>query len=116
MRVLKPILRNLLLSPTRVVAIDDQRSWRGIDVYIAALHLAKAIKAASVRDRGGIMRPPSGLFPVAMIATGMLGRPAVPLNYLLKKEDLPYVIDDGNLDVLVTATPMLLHFGELPDK
>ena len=62
MRLLKPILRNLLFSPRRIAVIDDQRTWRAIDLYIGALHLAKAIKKQSSREKVGLMLPYSGTF------------------------------------------------------
>jgi len=116
MRPLKPILRNLLLGPTRIVAVDDQKTWRGIDLYIGALHLAKQIARTSDRPHVGVMLPTSGLFPMALIAGWMLGRTVVPLNYLLKPEELEYVINDAELDCVVTVTPMIEHFGELPKQ
>ena len=42
-----------------------------------------------------MMLPTSALFPVAMLATWMLGRTVVPLNYLLSQKDLAFVIDDA---------------------
>lgn len=114
MRPLKRILRNLLMNPTRIVAVDDQRSWRGIDIYVGALHLAKAIHQSSHRSHVGVMLPTSGLFPMALLAGWMLGRTVVPLNYLLKHEELEYVINDAELDLVVTVNPMLKMFGELP--
>lgn len=114
MRPLKPILRNLLLGPTRIVAVDDQKAWRGIDLYIGALHLAKQIAKTTDKPHVGVMLPTSGLFPMALIAGWMLGRTVVPLNYLVKPEELEYVINDAELDCVITVTPMIEHFGELP--
>lgn len=114
MRPLKPIVRRLLLNPTRVLAVDDQRSWRGIDLYVGALHVARAIAKASDRPHVGVMLPTSGLFPMALIAGWMLGRTVVPLNYLLKPEELAYVINDAELNLVVTVGPMLKMFGDLP--
>jgi long-chain acyl-CoA synthetase len=116
MRVHKPIIRRLLTGPRRVRIVDDQRSWKAIELYVGALHVARAIERASDRPHIGIMLPTSGLFPMALLATWMLGRTAVPLNYLLKADDLEYVIDDAELDTVVTATPMIEHFGPLPEK
>lgn len=114
MRPLKTILRQLLLHPTRIAALDDQRAWRGIDLYLGALHVARAIAQATDRPHIGIMLPTSGLFPMALIAGWMLGRTVVPLNYLLKPEELEYVINDAELDLIITVGPMLKLFGELP--
>lgn len=114
MRVLKPIIRHLLLSPKRIAVIDDQRAWRGIDLYVGALHLARTIERATDRPHVGVMLPTSGMFPLAMIATWMLGRTVVPLNYLLKSSELEYVIADAELDAIVTVKPMIEHVGSLP--
>ncbi len=116
MRVLKPILRNLIFRPTRIAVVDDRQSWKGIQLYIGALHLARAIEKETNRERIGVMLPTSGLFPMALIATWMLGKTVVPLNYLLKREDLEYVIENAELDLVVTATKMLEMFGEMPDS
>lgn len=115
MRVLKPILRNLIRHPFQVRVIDDQREWKGVTLYIAALHIARQIEQTTDRPHVGFMLPTSGLSPAALIAIWLLGRTAVPLNYLLKGEDLAYVIDHAELDTVITVGPMLEHFGPLPE-
>jgi long-chain acyl-CoA synthetase len=78
-----------------------------MDLYIGALHVAREIARTTDKPRVGIMLPTSGLFPMALLATWMLGRTAVPLNYLLKKEELEYVINDAEIDAIITVKPML---------
>jgi long-chain acyl-CoA synthetase len=114
MRVLEPILRNLLRGPRREVIVDDQRTWKALELYIGALHMARAIEQATDRPHVGIMLPTSGLFPLALLGVWRLGRTAVPVNYLLKNEDRAYVLDDAEVDTVITAKPMIEHFGELP--
>ena len=53
------------------------------------------------------MLPTSGLFPVALLAAWRLGRTVVPLNYLLSQDDLAFVIEDAELDAVITVGPML---------
>ena len=114
MRIAKTIARRLLLAPRRVAVVDDQRSWPGVKLYVGALHVAAAIKRESDAEHVGIMLPTSGLFPLAMLGTWMLGRTMVPLNYLLKRQELEYVIRDAEIDTVVTVTPMLEYTGPLP--
>jgi len=114
MRPLSLILRKMLSSPFRVAVIDDQRSWRSIDLIVGAWHLASHIERTTGRPHIGVMLPTSGMFPMALIAGWMLGRTVVPLNYLLKREELEYVINDAELDAVVTVQPMLQMFGEMP--
>ncbi len=46
---------------------------------------------------------------MAALAAWMLGRTVVPLNYLLKPDELQYVIDDCGTDIVLTAEPLLEH-------
>lgn len=114
MRVLKPILRNLLLAPRAIRVVDDQKTWRGYEIYVAALHLARAIERATDRPHVGFMLPTSGLSPVAIVAGWMLGRTVVPLNYLLKPDERAFILEDAEVDAVVTVGPMLEQFGALP--
>ncbi len=115
MKLYDRIRRTLLRRPFFEIAIDDFRRWRGIGMLYAAAHLAKAIKATTDQPRIGVMLPTSGLFPIALLAAWRLGRTVVPLNYLLSKEDLAFVINDAGLDAVVTIGPMLDFAGPLPD-
>ena len=114
MRVAQPIIRRLLTAPRRVVAVDDRRTWKGYQLYLGALHLARAIERQTESQQVGILLPTSALFGMTMVGTWMLGRTIVPLNYLLKPQELEYVIGDAGLDLVVTVTPMIDHFGALP--
>jgi len=116
MALLTPMLRNLLTPPWRCVVVDDQRRWRGIELYIGALHLARQIERVTSRPHIGFMLPTSGLTSMAIIATWMLGRTIVPINYLLSRKDRDYVIDNAELDAVITVKPMIDRFGAPPDN
>lgn len=111
MELLSAIRRNLLLRPFRGAVIDDQRTWRGIDLMVVAWHLAREIDRTSRAQRIGVMLPTSGAFPAAAIAAWTLGRTVVPLNYLLSRSDLEYVARDAGLDAVITVGPMLDFIG-----
>ena len=108
------IFLQLLTHPTRVAVVDDQRSWRGIDLVVGALHVATHLERAGQSPHVGLLLPTGGLFPMAALAGWMLGRTVVPLNYLLKDEDLQYVVDDSEIDTIVTVGPMLDFIGGAP--
>ncbi len=108
------ILRQIVRHPTRVMIVDDQRSWRGIDLLVGALHLAAEVERVSESRHVGILLPTGGLFPMAALGVWLLGRTVVPLNYLLKRSDLQYVVDDSEIDALITVGPMLEFVGEAP--
>lgn len=109
------IRKNLLRRPFRVVAVDDQRSWRGGVMWLLSQHLARTIRQSTNAERIGLMLPTSGLFPAALIAAWSAGKTAVPLNYLLSRDDLDYVSKDAGLDTIITVKPMLDFVGGLPE-
>ncbi|MEM6394239.1 MAG: AMP-binding protein [Planctomycetota bacterium] len=118
MALLRPILRRCLLDLRRPLLVDDQRTWRGLEVLGGTYHLAATIKQQTDRPHVGIMLPTSGAFAAALLATWQAGRVPVPLNYLLTPEDLRYVIEDAGLDCVLTAGKLLDHIGGdsvLPD-
>jgi long-chain acyl-CoA synthetase len=102
-----PIIRRLATHPTRTALVDEQRQYRGADILVGALHLAGQIERRCATPTVGVLIPTSGAFPIAALAAWMLGKTVVPLNYLLKKEELQYVIDDCGTDTVVTAQPLL---------
>lgn len=109
-----PILKSLLRRPKAPVIIDDKRTYKAAEVLIPALHVADRLAAVSSAKHVGILIPTSGGFPIAALACWILGRTAVPLNYLLKPEELQYVVDDAGLDTIITVQPMLDHLGDPP--
>lgn len=114
MKLLLGMIRKMVLRPWRVAVVDDFKSWRNFELYIAALHIARAVQGMTNREKVGIMLPTSGLFPAAAMGVWMLGRTIVPLNYLVKREDLEYMIADAELDVVITVGKMLEFIGGAP--
>lgn len=102
-----PILRRQLFHPLRTAAVDDRRAWRGVEILVAALNLADELSSISKSRTIGVMLPTGAAFPVAALAGWMLGRVVVPLNYLLKRDELEYIIRHSGMDTVVTAQPML---------
>lgn len=115
MRLLSAIRRQLAFRPFHRFVRDDQREWKGYELLVASWHLAAAIERATTSKAVAVMLPTSGLFPVAALAAWSLGRTLVPLNYLLAKSDLAYVLGDAGCDTVVTVQPMLDFTEGLPE-
>jgi long-chain acyl-CoA synthetase len=94
--------------------VDDQRTWRGIDLLAAAFMIADAIEARSKSRTVAFMLPTSGGAAAVALAGWILGRVVVPLNFLLKRDELEYVIADCQTDLIVTAQGMLDFMGYTP--
>ncbi|MDP1660910.1 MAG: AMP-binding protein [Phycisphaerales bacterium] len=113
-----PIIRTCLRYPLEHGVIDDSRSYRRIELLIAAMNLADVLDRTCQSKRGpvAVMLPSSGAFPIAALAGWISGRVVVPLNFLLKQEELQYVIDDCGCDTVVTATAMIDYLGFTPQR
>jgi long-chain acyl-CoA synthetase len=61
------------------------------------------------------MLPTSGAFPMAALAGWMVGKTIVPLNYLLKPEELDFVVKDCETDTILSVGQMLDFVGHRPD-
>lgn len=109
-----PVIRTALRGPLRVAAIDDSRTYRRLDVLIAALNLASDVRRICRTDTIGLLLPTSGAFPIAALAGWFAGKTVVPLNYLLKPEELQYVVADCGTDTILTVQPMLDYLERPP--
>ncbi len=109
-----PIIRALLAHPRRIAVVDDDRRWKSIELLVGAFYLASEIEARCKSKTLGIMLPSTGAFPLAALAGWMLGKTVVPLNFLLKQEELQFVVNDCETDTIITAGPMLHFVGFRP--
>lgn len=109
-----PVLKTLARSLTKPLITDDNRTYRGIEILVASQHLAAEIERTCSTWTCSVMLPSSGAFPIAALGAWSLGKTLVPLNFLLKRDELQFVIDDSGTDTLVTATPMLEFLGYTP--
>jgi long-chain acyl-CoA synthetase len=115
--LLRHIVKNAVRWPRRVIAADDQRTYTYGKLLMGALFVRSALRRQTNSRHVGVMLPTSGAFPLAMLACWLDRRVLVPLNYLLAKDELAYVIRDAELDTIITAQPMLDYVGEenIPD-
>ncbi|MFK7959392.1 MAG: class I adenylate-forming enzyme family protein [Phycisphaerales bacterium] len=115
MRLTRMIVSQLLRHPFRDILKDDQRTWKAWQLYMGALHLARIIERTTDRPHIGFMLPTSGMAPMSILATWLLGRTSVPINYLLGESEREYLIKDAEVDTVITVRAMIENFGPLPE-
>lgn len=109
-----PIIQSWLTNATQVATIDERGSRTGLKLLAGSLFIAGEIDRRSSTSTVGIMLPSSAAFPVAAVAAWMLGKTVVPLNFLLKPEELDYVVQNCGCDTLVTSRALIEHMGHTP--
>lgn len=115
MSLLHCILRQALLHPTRVATVDDRQTLTYGRLAAGAMFLAEHLEAATAARHVGLLLPTSGAFPLALLGAWLAQRVAVPLNYLLARQELAYVLADSDIDTVITVAPMLEYLGALPE-
>jgi len=111
MSLLWPILKHALFHPRRTVMADDQRTYSHASVALGGAFIARAIDRATAAPHVGIMLPTSGAFALALVGSWLAKKTAVPVNYLLARDELQYVLRDSDIDTLITVDPMLEFVG-----
>lgn len=111
MSLLRPILAQAFRRPRQTAVIDDRRTYSYAKLVAASYFVAREIKQATTAKHVGILLPTSGAFPVTFLGAWLAGRVPVPLNYLLAKDELQYVIQDSDIDTIITSTQMLDFIG-----
>ncbi len=107
MNLLWSICWQALRRAGHTAIVDDRRTLTYGQLLGAAMLTAPAIEAATARRHVGLLLPTSGAFPIALLGAWLAQRVAVPLNYLLSPGELRYVIQDSDIDCLLTVQPML---------
>ncbi len=110
--MLWPLLSRAVRAPGRVAVVDDRGKYTYSQLLGGAMFLAEQIDAATQARHVGILLPTGGAFPIALMAAWLARRVAVPLNYLLSPEELTYVINDSDIDTIITAGPMLEYLAQ----
>lgn len=108
------LLRSLIRHGRKTLVVDDRGSYTGLKLLAASFYVASEIERRCTTDTVGVLLPTSGGFPIAALAGWMLGKTVVPLNYLLKRDELQYVIDHCGTDTIVTVGPMLEFLDDTP--
>jgi len=101
------ILRHGLFRPRQKAIVDDRGEYSYGKLLLGTWHMTSQIEQQTDNSHVGIMLPPSGAFPMALLGTWLLGRTAVPLNYLLSEDELRYVIEDSGIDTIITLGKLI---------
>ncbi len=105
------ILQRCLRQPKRIAIEDDRRAYTAAELVVAAMHVAAAIKGKSGTPTVGLLIPTSGAFAFVAMGAWFAGKTVVPLNYLLKPDELSYVIDDSGTDLIIASREMVDTLG-----
>lgn len=96
-------------SPRTLAVCDSVRSLTYRQLARVASVLRDVIARQTSCQRVGIMLPASSVFPAVLFGTLWSSKIAVPLNFLLQADELKPIIEDAQLDLILT----IRHFADL---
>jgi long-chain acyl-CoA synthetase len=108
------LTKSFLRRPTQTSMVDDMRSYRGVDLMVAGMHIADQVDTKTAQTRVGMLIPTSGIFAAAAYGIWLTGRTAVPMNYLLDEPTLNYIIQDSGCDLIIASRKLIEHIGFIP--
>jgi long-chain acyl-CoA synthetase len=100
--------------PDRIAFIFRDNSVTYGQLAAQVNRAASALKSRGIRpeDRVAILLPNCPQFPIAYFAITALGAVCVPVNPLLKPQELVYMWADSEVKAVITATPFIANVTE----
>ncbi|UCE59389.1 MAG: AMP-binding protein [Phycisphaerales bacterium] len=99
-------------SPRTLAVADGTRELTYGQLTVFAAVIRDVVRRETRCERVGIMLPASATFPAAFMGTLWLSKVAIPLNFLLGAGALAHIVEDAQLDMIVTTR----HFADLANQ
>jgi long-chain acyl-CoA synthetase len=97
------ILDSLRQRPAKVICRDSTIQFTG-EQLLGAIQRAATLSTAMVTGRTmGVLLPNSALYPVAVFGSMWAGKIPVPLNPLLKPQELDFILREAKIDTVVVT-------------
>ncbi len=106
--ILEKVIDHAIESPNNVAIVDDKRTLTYRELvwasHLFVNHLRRLAPQEKFGDNLGLLIPPSSAFAVALGGARWDERILMPLNYLLKPNELLAVVKDSGMKLLVAIT------------
>lgn len=104
--ILEKVIEHAVEKPNHVAIVDDKRTLTyrelvyGSNLFVGLLE--ELAPRSQFGDMVGLLIPPTAAFVVAFGGTRWADRIPLPLNYLLKPEEMTVIVKDAGLKVIFT--------------
>lgn len=114
--LLDELIRAAKDSPNSIALTDGSRFLTYKQFARLAFVFRDMIAHQTACERVGIMLPATTAFPAVLMGGWWAGRIAIPLNFLLRAEELTKVVEDADIDIILTVKPFAELVAALPCK
>jgi long-chain acyl-CoA synthetase len=99
----EPLFAHAKDQPDSVAVIDDNGRFTYDRVAAMAAGLGMYIGFQTQKQRVGLLLPPGVGFVASFYGTLLAGKTAVPINYLLGDKEIAHIIQDSDIDTVLTV-------------
>lgn len=111
-----PLFAHAKDQPDSVAVIDDNGRFTYDRVAAMAAGLGMYIAFQTQRPRVGLLLPPGVGFVASFYGTLLAGKTAVPINYLLGDKEIAHIIQDSDIDTVLTVPFFVPRLKDFPLK
>ncbi|HEX5269915.1 MAG TPA: AMP-binding protein [Gemmataceae bacterium] len=105
MNLAEAVGESLRRRPEKVISRDDNREFTGGQLLDSCRAAAGRLAPAGGGRRVGLLLPNLSGYPAALLGVLWAGKVAVPLNPMLKPNELAFLFQDAAIDTVVVADP-----------
>ncbi|NLX13411.1 MAG: long-chain fatty acid--CoA ligase [Phycisphaerales bacterium] len=109
--IIESLIENARRQPKRVIAKDPSRSLTCVQLCKFSQAMRSLVQSQTVCDRVGVMLPASVAGLGTLMGSLWAGRTIVPLNFLLKPDELRLILQDAGIDLVITTE----HFASITE-
>ena len=111
----EPLFAHADAKPQAVAIIDDRGTWTYQQVAAMAAGLGMYVSIQTRKPAVGILLPAGVGFAASFYGTLLAGKAVVPINFLLGDREIAHVIQDSDIDTVITAGPLAGRLSGMAD-
>jgi long-chain acyl-CoA synthetase len=112
----EPLFAHAQQQPDDTAIIDDRGRYSYNQLAAMAAGLGLLFRMQIDRPKVGLLLPAGAGFVASFYGTLLAGKAVVPINFLLGDKEIAHVIQDSEIDTIVTAPPLSARLKDLPIK
>src|SRR5438045_2198420 len=103
-------------QPAETAIIDDKGRYSYAQLAGMSAALAMYLSGQTEKARVGLLLPASAGFVVSFYGTLLAGKVVVPINFLLGDKEIAHILQDSEIDTVVSAPPLIGRLKDAPVK
>jgi len=101
-------------QPDHLATIDDHGRYTYQQLAAMAAGLGMYLSFQTDKPRVGLLLPPGTGFVASFYGTLLAGKTVVPINYLLGEKEIAHIIQDSEIDTVLTIPFFLERLKDMP--